>query len=739
MLFSWADDVAINEELNEMTRQLDATEEKEVADKVLGQIVEEYESGVHGNEFVPDDAADPLQDFCEYCSMYDGAPTDHDIDECAELRALEESQEAGLKRLDDEWWESQVAYTTEPAAMKDNQPEPEYHEDENSVVIPTDPYAPCYNRAGIKFICLCTPEERVECAKCEVGREWADHAWRPWREDGEYNVSKRSKNKQKREQKKKAYQPSQKAKDDTKPKGLTTTGGVTGGGVQGKIASNPAVQAKAGTTPPAKTSTAPKSNYSAGYSSGGDWGGYAGKDRHYGDTYTTYDGKLTFYVSSMWNNRKENEFVPDWGLYFDWGWHPWWRAEHIDWRDYGVPENFNIAFEQLLVAIEKCLDGKKVEMGCIGAHGRTGTALAAINVMLGCDPKEAIDHVRKHHCEHAIESTRQEWWVHWVAAAVNGTEAPPEPKYTPKTTTTTTTTAAASTVACTKRGHFEMWLWQPAGKDLCCASKGKSCSYWEEDYDEFCQGKFPKWHEKNYASGDYANSVVIDGFIVPKPTWAKGGIGGSHLPNAKKGCVCDVCRYREAGFEAFLCPALAPEKTKWTTKMNDIENKVMEKLGVQKAARIAIECAEKEGWDPHRPGTHAVMAKIHTPPPPLVPPMKPVTSTTAPVGPSEALEAFVGPLAPTRTIKSPHPATRTQPDKAEALVNRVLGEPIVETIKIAQPDGTIMEIVVHEDYKKTHKVPSESDKPALGTRKDEFVYTNQGWVSEILAPVIVGE
>lgn len=49
---------------------------------------------------------------------------------------------------------------------------------------------------------------------------------------------------------------------------------------------------------------------------------------------------------------------------------------------------------------------KKVHLGCIGGHGRTGTVLSALaSVMLG--EKEAIDYVRQNYCPKAVESEAQ--------------------------------------------------------------------------------------------------------------------------------------------------------------------------------------------------------------------------------------------------------------------------------------------------------------------------------------------
>lgn len=49
---------------------------------------------------------------------------------------------------------------------------------------------------------------------------------------------------------------------------------------------------------------------------------------------------------------------------------------------------------------------RKVHVGCIGGHGRTGTVLAAVvSVMMG--RKDAIEYVRQNYCVKAVESKAQ--------------------------------------------------------------------------------------------------------------------------------------------------------------------------------------------------------------------------------------------------------------------------------------------------------------------------------------------
>ena len=50
--------------------------------------------------------------------------------------------------------------------------------------------------------------------------------------------------------------------------------------------------------------------------------------------------------------------------------------------------------------------GKKVHIGCIGGHGRTGTVLAALVAIME-NRTDAISFVRKHYCTKAVESEKQ--------------------------------------------------------------------------------------------------------------------------------------------------------------------------------------------------------------------------------------------------------------------------------------------------------------------------------------------
>jgi len=65
------------------------------------------------------------------------------------------------------------------------------------------------------------------------------------------------------------------------------------------------------------------------------------------------------------------------------------------------------SFKKMIAWIAEQLEaGKKVHMGCIGGHGRTGLVLAALVAHVGIT-KKAIQYVRKHHCKKSVESSKQ--------------------------------------------------------------------------------------------------------------------------------------------------------------------------------------------------------------------------------------------------------------------------------------------------------------------------------------------
>lgn len=101
---------------------------------------------------------------------------------------------------------------------------------------------------------------------------------------------------------------------------------------------------------------------------------------------------------------------PDYGLYFDPAWQPPWPHDHVEWPDFGVPDRraLVVALDALLA---RAIAGEHVEIGCLGAHGRTGTAVACLAVAAGHPAGEAVAWAREHYCAGAVETPEQEQFV----------------------------------------------------------------------------------------------------------------------------------------------------------------------------------------------------------------------------------------------------------------------------------------------------------------------------------------
>lgn len=55
--------------------------------------------------------------------------------------------------------------------------------------------------------------------------------------------------------------------------------------------------------------------------------------------------------------------------------------------------------------------GEQVEVGCIGGHGRTGTALAILAILTGHPAADAVAWVRANYCPKAVETVDQEAFI----------------------------------------------------------------------------------------------------------------------------------------------------------------------------------------------------------------------------------------------------------------------------------------------------------------------------------------
>jgi len=134
------------------------------------------------------------------------------------------------------------------------------------------------------------------------------------------------------------------------------------------------------------------------------------------------DGTRVFASASAFHWLGSPEPAPDVGLWLDESWAP--HGEVIDWPDGGVPRDPGAAAVKIREAFDAARRGERVEVGCVAAHGRTGTALACMAVLAGVPAEDAVGWVRGNYCEKAIEPPYQEPWVVWFAESIAAPKAP---------------------------------------------------------------------------------------------------------------------------------------------------------------------------------------------------------------------------------------------------------------------------------------------------------------------------
>jgi Protein-tyrosine phosphatase len=94
---------------------------------------------------------------------------------------------------------------------------------------------------------------------------------------------------------------------------------------------------------------------------------------------------------------------------------PLWPYRRVRWPDFWVPADTRDALDALRSAHRLAYRGARVEAACHGGKGRTGTALAALAVLDGLSPREAVAWVRSRYHPGAVEMPWQRWWLRLVA------------------------------------------------------------------------------------------------------------------------------------------------------------------------------------------------------------------------------------------------------------------------------------------------------------------------------------
>jgi hypothetical protein len=93
---------------------------------------------------------------------------------------------------------------------------------------------------------------------------------------------------------------------------------------------------------------------------------------------------------------------------------PSWSHRRIAWPDFGVPSDRADAVDALVEALTRARAGERVQVACRGGVGRTGTALAALAVLDGLAPADAVHWVRARYHRRAVETPWQRWWLRRV-------------------------------------------------------------------------------------------------------------------------------------------------------------------------------------------------------------------------------------------------------------------------------------------------------------------------------------
>ncbi len=92
-----------------------------------------------------------------------------------------------------------------------------------------------------------------------------------------------------------------------------------------------------------------------------------------------------------------------------------WPQRWVRWPDFRLPTDPDAALAALRDAYARAAT-ERVEVACGGGTGRTGTALAALAVMSGVAPVDAVAFVRAGYRRRAVETPGQRRWVRRLPA-----------------------------------------------------------------------------------------------------------------------------------------------------------------------------------------------------------------------------------------------------------------------------------------------------------------------------------
>ena len=85
---------------------------------------------------------------------------------------------------------------------------------------------------------------------------------------------------------------------------------------------------------------------------------------------------------------------------------------YIPWADFDIPNLFAEDWKNVVKEVRRLK--KNTVVYCMGGHGRTGTALAILAVLMGVKTKNPVEYVRTNYCKEAIETEEQIKYIEYV-------------------------------------------------------------------------------------------------------------------------------------------------------------------------------------------------------------------------------------------------------------------------------------------------------------------------------------
>ncbi|WP_416970860.1 hypothetical protein [Streptomyces sp. 4F14] len=141
------------------------------------------------------------------------------------------------------------------------------------------------------------------------------------------------------------------------------------------------------------------------------------KDRHFRTRYRV--GGLTVWGTSLDSpERRANALLAgpaDFGLYLDERWHGEADARRpyfVFWPTLEAPVESALLLTRVRELAVEVQGGATLEVACFGGHGRTGAALACLDMAVaGVSARVAVERVRREYCPHAVGSAQLEAFV----------------------------------------------------------------------------------------------------------------------------------------------------------------------------------------------------------------------------------------------------------------------------------------------------------------------------------------